>query len=120
MKDTLDLWPGAGSEVNPVKIGGVTELLGDPRQRREKPHTIIRFPGGAFEIARTDDNDYWVHVSVKDGVDEPSGLIIAARLDATGRYADDFNGLLREEIAKGDVSHIAFLIRAAPSSEGLG
>jgi hypothetical protein len=115
MAETLDLFYAKGSECNPVKIGGRTELIGDPEIKREKPHTIIGFPGGDVEIARTEDGNYWVHVAVRtdhrgDGDARPAGRIIRARVDADGRYSDAANAALSDEIAEGGVNHIAFLI----------
>lgn len=115
MDKTLDLFSHAGSECNRVKIGGRTELFGDPKIKREKPHTIIGFPGGDLEIARTDDGNYWVHVAVRvdhrgDGTPQPAARIIRARIDADGRYADAANATLNSEIAEGGINHIAFLV----------
>jgi hypothetical protein len=101
-----------------VNIGGKTTLHGDPAVRPERPHTIIGFPGGDVEIARTSDGNYWVHVAVRtdhreDGSPLPAGRIIRARIDADARYAEAANAALNDEIAAGDVTHIAFLIEPA-------
>lgn len=111
-----DLFAERGTDCNKVKIGGVTELLGDPKIKIEQPHTIIRFPGGSVEIARTSDDNYWVHVAVRDGVTsggDPEGAakIIRARMDHDGRYNDEGNSALNDAVAAGDVNHIAFLVQ---------
>ncbi|SON54272.1 hypothetical protein HDIA_0731 [Hartmannibacter diazotrophicus] len=113
-----NLFSGAGVDCNRVKIGGRTDLLGDPNIKPEKPHTIIGFPGGDVEIARTSDGNYWVHVAVRHPVDDPladRGKIIGARIDFDGRYGDEANRVLRKEVAAGDVTHIAFLVAQAQS-----
>ena len=103
-----------GSECNRVRIDGVTELFGDPVKRPEKPHTIILFPGGFVEVARTSDNEYWVHVATRETAPANPGArgsIVNCRLDADGRYCLAANEILRSEIDQGDVNHIAFLVR---------
>lgn len=106
-----DLRSERGTEVNPAKIGGTTELFGNPDIKTEKPHTIVKFPGGHVEIARTTDNNYWIHVAVED-----DALIERARIDANGRYANSTSQILTDELAKADVYHIAFLVK--PSEGG--
>lgn len=111
--EQIDLFSGGGAECNRVKIGGRTDLHGDPKIKSEKPHTIVGFPGGDVEIARTSDGNYWVHVAIRRPHDEPNkapGKIIGARIDFEGRYGNDANQVLRDEIAAGDVTHIAFLV----------
>ena len=106
-----DLFSERGQDVNPVKIGGRTDLLGDPAVKLEKPHTIVCFPGGHVEIARTTDGHYWVHVAVRNEISGGApGRIVRARLDAKARYADAANAVLNQELAAADVEHIAFLV----------
>jgi len=108
----LGLFEISGTDCNRVKIGGRTELFGDPAIKPEKPHTIVGFPGGDVEIARTEDGDYWVHVAVRKQTDgTPSAKIVRARIDPEGRYADEANTAMNGEIDQGDVEHIAFLVR---------
>lgn len=102
---------GNGTENNVGRIGGTLTLLGDPKIKPEKPHTIVCFPGGDVEIARTQDGDYWVHVAIREKLDGRQGSIIGARIDFARRYGDEANELLRREVAAGDVEHIAFLVR---------
>lgn len=68
-----------GEQCNRVNIGGTTVLHGDPSIKTEKPHTIVLFPGGSVEVARTEDGEYWVHV-MKDR--ERSAPITNVRVDA--------------------------------------
>jgi len=114
-----DIRSGRGDSMNPVMIGQENVLLGDPSIKTEKPHTVLIFPGGHVEIARTDEDEYWVHVAVREtGPNQPSGRIVAARLDADGRYSDEINSALTDEVARGDVNHIAF--RIAPPARVAG
>jgi len=102
-----------GTENNKVKIGGKTTLHGDPKIKPEKPYTIIGFPGGDVEISRTSDNKYWIHVRVEQGSELfQNGVILDARVDAKGRYTE-INDVLRTELDKGDIDHIAFLVGEA-------
>jgi len=94
-----------GSQTNPVNIGKHTTLVGIPDIKTEKPHTIIHFPGGDLEIARTTEGKYWVHVAVT-----ATGTVENCRIDCLGRYNDEANTTLAKEIKRGDVEHIAFLI----------
>lgn len=110
----IGLFEITGTACNRVQIGGKTDLLGNPDIRREKPHTIVGFPGGDVEIARTSDGDYWVHIAVRKQIGvTPSATIVRARIDPTGRYADVANAAINQEIAAADIEHIAFLVRPA-------
>lgn len=76
------------------KVLGV-RLEGNPK-KPEPEHFRIVFPGGDMEVARTTDNDYWIHVRVNHpdhgmfvkGEDVP-GKILNARLDLTDRNTVD-------------------------------
>ena len=61
------------------------ELLGEKTRRPEPAQHIIEFPGGAIEVSRTTDGDYWAHIIVH----------------ATGQVLGD-DGSLRES-ARGEV-----------------
>jgi hypothetical protein len=39
-------------------------LLGDKSIRPEPATHVIEFPGGAIELSRTSDNNYWAHIIV--------------------------------------------------------
>jgi len=36
-------------------------------ENQEKAQTIIIFPGGSIELARTSNNEYWAHIAVNHG-----------------------------------------------------
>ncbi len=100
-----------GQENNRIQVGKRNTLFGNKEVKPEKPYTIIGFPGGGVEIARCEDGRYWVHVAVHERTPEdPAGTITGARIDADGRYTDEANELLQGEVAKGDITHIAFLV----------
>ncbi len=72
-----------GTHVNTFKIKG------DPKNP-EKAQTILLFPGGALELTRTSDNEYWAHIMVNsEGQVDPDigyvntkgGKVVDARLD---------------------------------------
>lgn len=108
---SLGLSAGRGTENTDVKIGGITELFGDPARKPEKPYTIVLFPGGSVEISRCTNGSYWIHVATDIGVPGgPKAAISEARIDATGRYCDATNAALASELELGGVNHIAFLI----------
>jgi hypothetical protein len=65
------------------------ELLGDKVVRPEPATHIIEFPGGAIELSRTTDGNYWAHIIVNRDftVDDTRGLraaygkIVGSRID---------------------------------------
>lgn len=73
-----------------------TTLRGDKTIRNEPAQHIIEFPGGAIEVTRTTDGDYWAHVIVnrhppfEDGGTRESarGEIVGSRIDAPGGIID--------------------------------
>ena len=72
------------------------EITGD-KKNQEPEHVIIKLPNGEIEIARTSDNNYWVHVSKKRNhtTGEYSGKMSKFRLDSInddGIYIDKVNG----------------------------
>lgn len=108
---TKGLTSSKGTECNKVKIGGITELYGDPNIQIEKPYTIVIFPGGCVEISRTTDGQYWVHVATSQSTpDDPKAMITMARVDSNERYCDELNTALDNDIEKGDINHIAFRV----------
>lgn len=40
------------------------ELLGDKTMRPESAQHIIEFPGGAIELSRLDNGDYWAYIII--------------------------------------------------------
>ena len=63
----------------------VIQLFGDPSIAIESSTHIIEFPGGAVEISRTSDGDYWAHLIVNRDyvVDDCEG-----RVSAYGKVVD--------------------------------
>ena len=106
-----DFKSATGTENNKVRIGGITELFGDPNIKIEKPYTIVTFPGGSLELSRCTNGDYWVHVATHtDLPSDPQSWISEGRIDASDRYCDLANRAMKMEIDRGGVNHIAFRI----------
>ena len=69
----------------PLKI----KLLGQ-KSKPESAQHIVEFPGGAIEVSRTTDGNYWAHIIVNrdwsdndcDGMRHSIGQIIGGRIDA--------------------------------------
>lgn len=61
------------------------DLLGDKTKRPEPGQHIITFPGGAIELSRTAEGDYWAHILVNQDywLDSMPG-----RLSALGEVVD--------------------------------
>lgn len=66
------------------------ELLGDKTVRPEPATHIIEFPGGAIELSRTSDDNYWAHIIVNrdfalgqdaQGMVSSLGEIVGSRID---------------------------------------
>lgn len=66
------------------------ELLGDKTKRPEPAAHIIEFPGGAIELSRTTDGNYWAHIIVNrdfalpgeiEGMEGAYGEIVGSRID---------------------------------------
>jgi hypothetical protein len=65
------------------------ELLGDKTKKPESAQHIIEFPGGAIELSRTSDGNYWAHIIVNrrfanndfEGMHNKFGEIVGARID---------------------------------------
>src|SRR5258708_30578075 len=66
------------------------ELLGDKTRRPEPAAHIIEFPGGAIELSRTTDGNYWAHIIVNcdfalpdevEGMEGAYGDIVGSRID---------------------------------------
>lgn len=87
------------------------ELIGDKTKRPEPAQHIIEFPGGAIELSRTTEGNYWAHIIVHTG--EPQdwtegrqsarGEIVGSRLDKDRAIVDFVNG--------DDIAQIAVLIK---------
>jgi hypothetical protein len=102
--------------VNIDKAPKRIELFGDKTKRIEPAQHVIEFPGGAIELSRTSDGDYWAHIIVnrQDVVDECNGLhcafgeIVGSRIDAD----DGVNRIPDHE----RITQIALLIRPTSKS----
>ena len=101
----------------PAKI----ELLGDKTKRTESAQHIIEFPGGAIELSRTTDGNYWAHIIVNrqyadgdfQGMHNQFGEIVGSRID--------YDGMNSEDIADyPNVTQIAVLIKPVGGHAGDG
>lgn len=90
-------------------------LLGDKEVKIEAAQHVIEFPGGAVEISRTTDGNYWAHLIVNRGdvLDDVSGFrscqgqIVGSRID----YEHPVNPCVIEVPNGTQVSQIALFIR---------
>lgn len=88
------------------------DLLGDKTIRPEPAQHIITFPGGAIELSRTSDGNYWAHILInrgwaledQEGFHAATGEVLDSRLDR-----DD--GEIPEIDRASDLRQIAVLIR---------
>lgn len=90
-------------------------LLGDKSIRPEPAQHIIEFPGGAIEVSRTTEGNYWAHILVNNeqfaegdgsGYTSARGEVINARV---GRSNEKSIASLER---LGDVYQIAVLVRS--------
>lgn len=87
------------------------ELFGDKAKKPESAEHIIEFPGGAIEVARTSDGNYWAHIIInrawansdQEGLHGAIGEVIGSRI------ADD-KGIRDIENTR-EIAQIAVLIR---------
>jgi hypothetical protein len=94
------------------------ELLGDKTKRPEPAQHIIEFPGGAIELSRTSEGDYWAHVIINacGPVLDDASLREQARGEVIASRLDD-GGWLREITADlASIRQIAVLVRARRAS----
>jgi hypothetical protein len=65
-------------------------LFGDKTRKIEPATHIIEFPGGAIELSRTSDGNYWAHIIVNrdfalpdeiEGLEGAYGNIVDSRMD---------------------------------------
>lgn len=78
-------------------------LLGDKTRKPESSVHIIEFPGGAIELSRTSEGNYWAHIIVNrqfadndfDGMHRAFGEIVAARIDTDNgvKQIPDYPGI---------------------------
>lgn len=89
MADTAKNWP---IDKAPKRV----ELRGDKTKKPESAQHIIEFPGGAIELSRTSDNEYWAHIIVNrgwgggdsDGLTSARGEVVGSRIDCAAGVID--------------------------------
>lgn len=87
------------------------ELLGDKQRRPEPAEHIIEFPGGAIEVSRTSDGNYWAHIIINQRAAFTDGSTReTARGEIIGSRIQNADGLAN---VPGDSSltQIAVLVR---------
>lgn len=85
-------------------------LLGSKSNPESAQH-VIEFPGGAIELSRTSDGNYWAHIIVNrdfavedcEGFRSSLGEIVGGRIDTTEDVYEVPN--------LGDITQIALLIK---------
>lgn len=93
------------------------ELLGDKTKRPEPAQHIIEFPGGAVEISRTTDGNYWAHIIVnRDWADSDMKGLRGAIGEVVGGRIDTPNGVISIPGGHENITQIAILIKTAPAS----
>lgn len=95
-------------------------LKGDKRKPEAAQH-IIEFPGGAVEVSRLDDGNYWAHIIINrgqalatlmPGLGGALGAVVSSRIDWHERRLEDIPGVPDQA----NLTQIAVLIR--PDTEG--
>jgi len=84
-----------------------TRLTGNKRNGAESAQHIIEFPGGAIEVSRTSNNEYWAHIIVNTGqvIDDCEGLcsahgeIVGSRIDYQDKIVEIENQDRVQQIA---------------------
>jgi hypothetical protein len=95
------------------KAPKLIQLFGDKTKKVESAQHIIEFPGGAIEVSRTTDGDYWAHIIVNrehviddaKGLRSKKGTVINSRID---RHEGTVFDLDRQE----EIAQIAVLVRS--------
>jgi hypothetical protein len=94
------------------------ELLGDKTQRPEPAQHVIEFPGGAIEVSRTSDGNYWAHIIVHHGEPGDSAGFTSARgkvIDSRiGRAYPHGVGSIDNHA---EIEQVAVLISALPKAK---
>lgn len=76
-------------------------LLGDKTKKPEPAQHIIEFPGGAVEVSRTSDNNYWAHIIINNdqfadgdggGRTSARGVVVGSRLDREDTPLEEIPG----------------------------
>ena len=95
------------------------ELLGDKTKRPESAQHIIEFPGGAVELTRTTDGNYWAHIIINRGqvIDDAEGRASARGLAIESRIGRQHAASIGSIEACSDIEQIAVLIRTVKAAE---
>lgn len=72
-----------------AKAPASIKLFADKKKKIEAAQHIIEFPGGAIELSRTTDGNYWAHIIVNkdqaiddcEGLNQCFGDIVGSRID---------------------------------------
>ena len=100
----------------------IVELKGNPKKPEPAQH-LIKFPGGAIELSRTEDNEYWAHIIVNHNEagndiggerERAHGVIVDSRVDMDHPLTDILK-IPGHEM----VNHIAVRIRTKMPDGGL-
>lgn len=92
------------------------DLFGDKAKRVESAQHIIEFPGGAIEVSRTTDGDYWAHIIMNRGqVLDDLSLRQSAMGEIVGSRITDGSGVRDIENVE-TATQIAVLIRPVRSA----
>lgn len=88
-------------------------LLGDKTKRPEAAQHVIEFPGGAIEVSRTSDGNYWAHIHVNRGqvIDDVEGRQSAAGQVIDSRIGREFPGSVERVDGDESIEQIAVLIK---------
>lgn len=78
------------------KAPSLIQLLGDKTKKPEPAQHIIEFPGGAIEVSRTTEGNYWAHIIVnrkqafgdEDGLVSTLGKVLDSRLSTDKEIVD--------------------------------
>jgi hypothetical protein len=96
-------------------------LEGDPKKCPEPVHFRVVLPWGDVDVARCDDDAYWIHFRVNrpgdstDDGERPNGAVLDARIDVHDRPASAIDpGLLDDP----GLYHLA--VRLGPAQKGGG
>jgi hypothetical protein len=65
------------------------KILGDKTKKTESAQHIIEFPGGAIELSRCENGDYWAHIILNrvqsiddcDGLNQCTADVVDSRMD---------------------------------------
>lgn len=87
-------------------------LLGD-KARPESAQHVIEFPGGAVEVSRTTEGEYWAHILVNRGqvIEDADGYVSAQGAVVGHRIYRSESGFQELEDAAA-IEQIAVLIRS--------